>query len=160
MKVSIAGIYDRGTLDKERVHFRADTDINLSFFVLLDTTWMTSAEVSAGNHSAYWFPPHAIQRGQHVVVYTRHGTANTETRPDGSTFHFLFRGLPNPLYARPEACVVLMEVQLWESTQNDTKAMPPLPGLSPPSKLSTSLADAFSSGGGTTSLADLLKKRS
>jgi hypothetical protein len=127
MKVSVAGIYERGILDKERVHFRADTDIDLSFFVLLDTTRVNATQVHAGNLSAFWFPPQPIPRGQNIVVYTRAGQPNVEKRNDGSIYNFLFRGLPNPLYALDEACVVLMEVQTWVSTLLQTASLAPLP---------------------------------
>ena len=50
MKISVAGIYDRGDLNKERLHFRADTDLDLSFFVLFDTQLLAAGQVSAGNH--------------------------------------------------------------------------------------------------------------
>jgi hypothetical protein len=127
MKVSLAGIYDRGILDKERVHFRADADLDLSFFILLDTQQANLSQVSAGNLSAYWFAARSIPRGQHVVVYTRSGYENVETRNDGSTYHFLFRGLHNPLYALPQARAVLVEVQTWNATTATTTSLPPLP---------------------------------
>jgi hypothetical protein len=127
MKVSLAGIYDRGSHEKERVHFRADYDLNLSFFVLLDTVRINTTEVSAGNLKAYWFPPRQIPRGQHIVVYTRAGNTNVETRKDGAIYHFLFRGLPNSLYSLPEASAVLMEVQTWVSALANTSSLPPLP---------------------------------
>jgi hypothetical protein len=152
MNVSVAGIYERGVLDKERVHFRADTDIDLSFFVLLDTSRVNSTQVYAGNHSAFWFAPQGIPKGQHVVVYTRAGTPNVEKRDDGSIYNFLFRGLANPLYAHDEACVVLLEIQTWVSTLLKTTALPPL-GPAAPSGLGllgalptygSTLGDAFS----------------
>jgi hypothetical protein len=130
MKISVAGIYDRGILDKERLHFRADTDIDLSFFVLLDTMRMLDAtKVYAGNRSAFWFAPQAIPRGQHVVVYTRAGTPNTEKRDDGSIYNFLFRGLTYPLYAADDACAVLMETRTWVSTVLHTTPLAPLPPM-------------------------------
>jgi hypothetical protein len=125
MKISVAGIYERGIVDKERVHFRADTDLDLSFFVLLDTARKNSTQVYAGNRSAFWFAPQPIPKGQHVVVYTRAGTPNVEKRNDGSIYNFLFRGLTYPLYAQNEACVVLMEIQTWVSTFLQTTALPP-----------------------------------
>ena len=131
MKISVSGIYERGILDKERVHFRADTDIDLSFFVLLDTARMNATQVYAGNRSAFWFAPQAIPKGHHVVVYTRAGTPNVETRKDGSIYHFFFRGLPNPLYKPDAACVVVMEIQTWVSTFLQTAALPPLPPPAP-----------------------------
>ena len=126
VKISLSGIYERGILDKERVHFRADTDIDLSFFVLLDTSWKNSSQVYAGNRSTFWFAPQAIPKGQHVVVYTRAGTPNVEKRTDGSIYHFVFRGLLNPLYAHDDACVVLMEMQTWASTVLKPTPLPPL----------------------------------
>lgn len=158
MKVSVAGIYDRGVLDKERVHFRADTDLDLSFFVLLDTQSMTPTQVSAGNLSAYWFAPRAIPRGQHVVVYTRVGNVSAETRNDGSVFHFLFRGLPNPLYALPQARAVVMEVQTWAATGVSTATLPPLPPVTSLTGLPTynpTLADLGNIGSGLGSLSGL-----
>jgi hypothetical protein len=149
MKVSVAGIYDRGNLDKERVHFRADIDLNLSFFVLLDTRLITPTEVTAGNLSAFWFPPRPILRGQHVVVYTRAGSVNSETRNDGSIFHFLFRGLPNPLYAAPQATAVLVEVQTWASATMSVASLPPLPLIPStllPGQYDPTLADLLSGG--------------
>jgi hypothetical protein len=130
VKASIAGIYDRGSLDKERVHFRADVDLDLSFFILLDSQFvpLLMSQVSAGNHSAFWFGPQQIPRGHHVVVYTRAGVPNVETREDGSVYHFFFRSQSNPLYALPQACAVVLEVQTWASTgMSPATALPPLP---------------------------------
>jgi hypothetical protein len=142
MKVSVAGIYERGILDKERFHFRADTDIDLSFFVMLDTVRMNANQVYSGNRVTFWFAPQAIPRGQHVVVYTRAGTPTVEKRDDGSIYNFLFRGLTHPLYELNEACVVLMEVQTWVSTFLQTIPLPPLPPPPPQRGLGAALAAA------------------
>jgi hypothetical protein len=163
MKASLAGIFDRGILDKERVHFRADSDLDLSFFVLLSTHSLSETSVSAGNLSAYWFSPRAIKRGQHVVVYTRAGTPSTEAHGDGGMYHFIFRGLVNPLYALPNANAVLMEVATWVTSKATYVALPPLPanaGGLIPTGLASSLSDLGSTsslgGLGQASLADFL----
>jgi len=170
MKASLAGIYDRGILDKERVHFRADTDLDLSFFMLLDTQQANLTQVAAGNLSAYWFAPRSILKGQHVVVYTRAGYENVETRNDGTIYHFLFRGLHNPLYALPQARAVLVEVQTWNATTVTTTALPPLPPvpyLSALGQYSPSLLDLGAASelgkhgdGESLTLGDLLKPKS
>ena len=97
MKVSIAGIWDRGIHDKERIHLRADVALNLSFYVLLDTSEIGLNQISAGSLNAYWFPPKDLNRGDNVVVYSRGGSASSETRVDGSVWHFIFRGSQIPL---------------------------------------------------------------
>lgn len=131
MKISISGIYDRGDIQKERLHFRADVALDLSFYVLLDTVYQGPSSVSAGNLSAHWFGPRQIARGEHVVVYTRFGNPSVEKRDNGSVYHFLFRGLATPLYTMPNSCAVLIEAQTWASTQRDITVLPPLPPIEP-----------------------------
>jgi hypothetical protein len=163
MKVSVAGIYDRGIPDKERVHFRADTDIDLSFFVLLDTMRLNPTQIFTGNRQAFWFAQQAIPKGHHVVVYTRAGTPNVETRNDGAIYHFFFRGLSHPLYILDEACVVVMEIQTWVSTLLNTTALPPLAPIGALSGLPTYGSLPIELGGptiGSPLLGDIFKSRS
>src|SRR5450759_4870249 len=102
MRVIWLGIYDRGDLSKERAHFRALFDIDLQFYAVLDTQYQTpfpfGSRIEANNKGCYWFIPFQVKAGQNVVLYTRAGSQNTETRNDGSVFHFFFRGLQQPLY--------------------------------------------------------------
>jgi hypothetical protein len=131
MKISFAGIYDRGDLSKERLHFRADTDVDLSFFVLFDTQLLTAGQVSAGNHPSYWFTPRKIPRGQHVVVYTRAGSPSSEPRSNGHIYNFIFRGLIAPIYTQPQVSSVIMELQTWAVSPQSPTALPPLAPLVP-----------------------------
>jgi hypothetical protein len=157
MKISISGIYNRGDITNERVHFRADTDIDLSFFVLFDTAFMVGTQVSAGNHGAFWFGPRAIPRGDHVVVYTRVGNPSTEKK-DGVTYHFLFRGWDVPLYTEVNRCAAIMELATWAATPTNALALPPLP--SPAYPIShVGVANIFEGqdrSGGALSLSELL----
>jgi len=115
MKFTLLGLYDRGVLSKERVHFRADIDLDLSFFMVLDSFWLGVNQVQAGYRAGYWFPPHAVKRYQHVVLYTRPGNPTIETHSDGSTYHFLFRGSSAAIYTTPSASAVLLEINTWAS---------------------------------------------
>jgi len=168
MNASLAGIYDRGILEKERVHFRANVDLDLSFYVLLDTVVINQNQVTATNLSAYWFPPQKILRGQHVVVYTRAGTATSETRPDGTQYHFLFRALAHSLYPHLTSCAVLVEVSTWATTTTVMPPLAPLPplGVAPLSSLldlyNPTAADArlFESLGGSPTISKLLNPKS
>ena len=141
MKLNIVGIYDRGILPKERVHCRAEVDLDMSFIALLDTTMVSATEVKAGELKCYWFLPLKVQAGEHVVIYTRAGVANAENRADGSRYHFLFRGLVNTLYASASSVATLLSIDTW------TTIAPPGPGIAPPSALSSGLFTGL--GGGT-----------
>jgi hypothetical protein len=127
MKVTLLGLYDRGVIANERVHFRAEDDLDLAFFVVLDSLWVDSSKVQAGFRTGYWFPPRTIKKGEHVVLYTRSGTPNTEPHTDGATYHFVFRGQGNPIYTNTTATAVLMEINTWVSTQPAPTPAPYLP---------------------------------
>jgi hypothetical protein len=122
MKATWVGIYDRGNIANERVHFRASVDIDLRFCVILDTHYQQPSifqpggVIEAGSKNCYWFAPFIIKAGQNVVLYTRVGNQNTETRPDGSVFHFFFRGLTQPLFQQTNRCAVLFEINNWATT--------------------------------------------
>lgn len=113
MKATLLGIYDRGVLANERVHLRATQDLDLSFYAILDTNYITATTISTGNRSVHWFAPKPIKTGQNVVLYTKAGKPNTETRPDGTIYHFIFRGYASPLYSDANACAVLTELMNW-----------------------------------------------
>lgn len=123
MKATWLGIYDRGNITAERVHFRASVDVDLRFFAVLDTHYQQQPSIfqpggliEAGNKNCYWFAPFLVKAGQNVVLYTRAGNQNTETRSDGSVFHFFFRGLSQPLYQLTNRCAVLLEISNWATT--------------------------------------------
>src|SRR5450755_2032278 len=101
MKVTLLGIYDRGNIAKERLHFRAESDLDLAFFVVLDSLWINATQVQAGYRTAYWFPPHAVKRSENVVLYTRSGNETIEPHTDGAVYHFLFRGSGAAIYVNP-----------------------------------------------------------
>jgi hypothetical protein len=116
MKATLLGIYDRGNLANERVHFRLTADVDVSFFLVLDSFHPQPHTVATEQKSCYWFPTRPAKAGENVVLYTRAGTPNTETHSNGQIYHFAFRGLQNPLYARPEASAVLVEIQSWNAS--------------------------------------------
>ncbi|MDE3098961.1 MAG: hypothetical protein KGJ88_05765 [Verrucomicrobiota bacterium] len=117
MKTTWLGIYDRGNIANERVHFRALADIDLQFCAIVDTQYQTvQGLIEVNNKNCFWFSPYPVKAGQNVVVYTRAGVPNFETRADGSMFHFFFRGLGQPLYQPVHRCAVLLEINSWITT--------------------------------------------
>lgn len=125
MKATWLGIYDRGNIATERIHFRALVDIDLQFYAVIDTEYQSVAlfssplnqtQIAVGNKNCLWFAPYQVKAGQNVVVYTRAGSSNVETRTDGSVFHFLFRGLGQALYQPANRCAVLLEINSWITT--------------------------------------------
>jgi hypothetical protein len=115
MKISWIGIFDRGVLANERIHFRALYDLDIVNYAVYDTTRIDKTSVFSSQKSCWWFSSKKIKAGENVVLYTRAGIATTETRQDGAIYHFLFRGLIQPLYVKPEACAVMFEINFWDT---------------------------------------------
>jgi len=112
MKISEKTFADRGDLDKERVGFKALVDLDLKYYVILDTRFASPTSISALQKTCYWPAPKPIKAGEKVVIYTRSGTNSTETVKDGIC-HFIFRGLTAPLYTDERTCAVVLEVGDW-----------------------------------------------
>jgi hypothetical protein len=145
MKVTLLGVYDRGVISKERVHFRADVDLNLSFFIVLDSFWIDATNVQAGYRAGYWFAPHSVKKSENVVLYTRAGTPSTEEHSDGATYHFVFRGNTEAAYTTPKASAIVMEINTWISTPAVPTVGSLLSGLAAPPLPPMTLGDYFKS---------------
>jgi hypothetical protein len=120
MKATLVGIYNRGDLANERLHFRVTQNVDLGHYCVLDTYYSGVAEVQAGERTVYWLSPKQVLVGQNVVLYTKAGTPSTETKNDGQTYHFVFRGRTAPLYSHAASAAVLMELDTWSTTTRFT----------------------------------------
>ena len=114
MNLTWITIYDKGR-PEERLHFKAATAVDLSYYAVFDSSYVSENGVSAYQRSCYWFGPKKIAAGDNVVLYTRAGASSTETRPDGSLFHFFFRGLGGPIYTEEQSAPILFELNTWSA---------------------------------------------
>jgi hypothetical protein len=117
MKAIWIGIYDRGVLKDERVHYRVNVDLDLAYFAVFDTASADANTISAGHSTCYWFGPTRIKAGENVVLYTRAGSYSTETRKDGTVYHFFFRGRGTALYQNADSRAVLFELNTWATAK-------------------------------------------
>jgi len=62
MKVQWIGIYDRGNLTSERVHFRALVDIDLRFYAIVDTQRIDASRIFVGPRSCFWFVSQLVKQ--------------------------------------------------------------------------------------------------
>lgn len=117
MKATWIGIYDRGVLKDERVHYRASVDLDLSDYAVYESSVAGPNAINSGHSTCFWFGPRRIKAGENVVLYTRAGNPGTETRKDGTVYHFFFRGLTSALYANPDSRSVLFELNTWSTAK-------------------------------------------
>jgi len=115
MKLAIVRIADRGSLD-ERLHLRVLADTNLSYYVVLNTTYLDPGRVDAGAKGAYWFAPTPVKAGDTVVLCSRSGAQGQTKNADGTTNYFFFWGFPQPVWNSTGKCVVVMEMNTWQTS--------------------------------------------
>jgi hypothetical protein len=117
MKLQLVAIADRGKPGMERLHLRVTADVNLSFFIVFDTTYISPNAISNEQRHAYWFPSAQAKAGDHIVLYTRAGNRTTMRNTDGSTTHFFYWGIDRPVWNKTGDCAVLFEVNTWQASR-------------------------------------------
>ncbi len=116
MKITIQSIAERGVPGKERLVLKVLCDVNLTFFIVLDTFLVSPRTVSSRPRRAFWFDPKPVKAGDLVVLYTKEGVPSETKRDDGTTVHFLYWNLKNVLWDKTGNCAVLMEIDSWETS--------------------------------------------
>ena len=118
MRLRIVTVADPGVPNQERLHLSVLVDAQLEYYVVLRSFTVPGqafALVSAGTAPAFWFPSRPVKAGDNVVLYTGSGMMTSNVRPDGGTDHFFYWGMPQTLFHDPNACVVLTELNWWQS---------------------------------------------
>lgn len=110
MKIEISSYTDSGNLNDERIGFKVLESCNLKFFALCHTR-KTEHGFYNRPYNVFWFYPKDVEAGDEVVVYTKKGKDNTETR-DGHSIHFIYWGLDHSIIKEGD-CVVLVEIEDW-----------------------------------------------
>lgn len=118
MELKIISIGDKGDLQNERIGLEAIKDCELKFYQLFRTEFVESGNFYNRSTAVYWFAPRSIKAKDRVVIYTRTGNDNSEVKEDGSTVHFLYWGLTEPIFNKPNNGVVLVEINSWENSRN------------------------------------------
>jgi hypothetical protein len=116
MKLVLQRIADRGVPDKERLALKVASDTTLSYFVVLDTAYLTPQTINSVPKRAFWFPPKPVKTGDWVILFTKAGTPSERKLEDGTTAHFFFWGQPQVLWNQTGNCAVVMELSDWTTT--------------------------------------------
>jgi hypothetical protein len=90
--------------------------LNLAYVVLLSSRYLASTSIAANLLPAFWFPPKMVKQGDNIIVYSNAGTVTQETNPDGTTNHFFHWGFPQTIWQDPAACVVVVDVNSWQTS--------------------------------------------
>ena len=109
-------IYDRGVPNKEYLYFKVLTSVNLAFFVVFDTRYISESAIANGNGHAYWFPTTNVKAGDHIFLYTSPGTPGSKINNDGSTSYWFHWGQKETIWNLPTSAAVVFQVNTWSTS--------------------------------------------
>jgi hypothetical protein len=118
MKLEIVGITSRGKPNQEHLVLRANSDLNLQYYVVFDTTYVNPQAISNIQRHAYWFPPKTVKAGDLVLLITGKGVNSQAPLqpPYVGTAHFFYWGLDRTIWNNTGDCAVVFEVNSWQTT--------------------------------------------
>ena len=117
MKIGIVDILDHGAPNKERLVLKVFFNFNLSYCVILNSTYASSNTISNYPKGSFWFPPKDVKAGDLVVVYSGSGVSSEVKNQDGSTSYFFYWGSLSTLWNQPNDCAAVLEIQTWQTTK-------------------------------------------
>jgi hypothetical protein len=118
MNLNIVRIEGRGANNTERVVLKAAADLNLTYYLLVDTTYSTPTSISNLLRHVFWFPTFNVKAGDFVVVYSGVGTQKTMPNTGGvGQTHFFYWNLRETVWNNTGDCAVLMEVANWTTSK-------------------------------------------
>jgi hypothetical protein len=119
MKLKISSYADAGNFQKERVIFKADSDLELGEYAVFCSALSSDGNATSGRKTAYWFPDGMIKKDDLVVLYTKRGSSSTKKLDEERTAHFFYWGDDHAIWGNSSNAAVLLRVAAW------TKKAPP-----------------------------------
>ena len=112
MRLAILSVANKGDLKKERLVLQVCADADIGEYILLQTVYESG--LTTHTYNTYWFPDKKVKTGDIVVVYTKEGREN-EMYENGHRIHFLYWGLPMPIWSVEDRAPVLLHAPEWTS---------------------------------------------
>jgi hypothetical protein len=116
MKIKIHSIVNKGDLANELIWLQVLEDVNdISYYLVCDSTYTQDNKLSNEHRHAYWFPPHAVKKGDWIALRTKDGTYGKESNNQGTTTHNYYWRLGRTIWNKDGDCAVLFQLTTWEA---------------------------------------------
>jgi len=90
-------------------------DANLSYYMVLASSYITPQSVSVKPKSSFWFPAVNAKAGDNIILYTGSGLQKTEPAI-GYSNHFFYWGLGQTVWKGVGECAILLELGNWQTS--------------------------------------------
>lgn len=110
MDLLIHDIKGQGDPKTELVWLRAKTQLQLSDYVIADTTYDANGNPSNEVRHMYWFPSDTIKKDEWVALYTGPGVNYVWTSKEGAVVHEYHRNLDRSIWNKTGDRAVLFKI--------------------------------------------------
>lgn len=107
MTLKIENVADSDEFEKERVVLRVQDDDDIGHYAVFQTRLSDDGRALSGKIAAcYWFPDKEVKTGDLVVLYTKSGERSEKKNESGTTSHFFYWGMTEPLWTKKTPTLV------------------------------------------------------
>lgn len=110
MKLSIFSIENKGDLAQEVLWLEAKDACDLSSYIVIDTTFTESGNVSNKLRRVFWFPPTTVSKGDLIALRTTVGRQQNGPNSRKTITHTFFWNLQETTWNKDGDCAVLIEI--------------------------------------------------
>lgn len=115
MKLKLVSINGNGDFDKEHVLLKALDDCDVGRYMLADSTYTASKQVSNKLRHIFWFPDKTVKKDDLISVWTKSGNDTTSKTDSGTPVHRFFWNLKTAVWNDEGDCGILFEIADWKS---------------------------------------------
>ncbi len=112
MNIKIKQIVDHGHND-ERIVLSVVEDDDIGRYLIMDSTYTSSQNISNKLRHTYWFPDKKVKAGDLIILYTKHGKQSQKANKNGTTSHFFYWDLKNNVWNDDGDAAVLFYASEW-----------------------------------------------
>lgn len=117
MNLKVVSIHNHGNASAEYVLLEATSDTNLKYYMIADTTYTSTGNISNKLRHTFWFGTHDIKQGELVVLRTGTGTNDTFTNTAGKVVHRFYWGLGSAVWNNTGDAAMLFNISSWNTTK-------------------------------------------
>lgn len=113
MNIKKDKIINAGVISDERVSLEVLVDDKLGYYGIFKSKKIGEDSVSSAIKKTYWFPDRDVKKGDFVVLYSKVGVNTSKINTDGTTSHFFYWGMSEPLWSENDDAAILFRLDTW-----------------------------------------------
>ncbi len=118
MNLKIIDIKNKGDFEKEHILLKANSDLELSHYLILFTETEGIDKISSGSRLCYWFSPMSIKKGDYIRLFTKEGKYHFFTNKSKTTTYEFYLFMDSDWFSKQEDVPVLMHINEWITHYN------------------------------------------